>query len=136
MARSWLASSPLPSEYWWYGKLTTPHELMYKQKPDLRNLIPLFCVAYPKYKTKTNMDPQSCKAILVGKSDKTHALTFYHPATKQEITTSSYLLDETIPAGPTFNLPYEGGLFFNKFCENADDHRPPLYPPSSTVNIK
>ena len=52
MARSWLTSSMLPSEYWWYmlkratevsnyipikvnGTLSFPHELMYDTKPDV-----------------------------------------------------------------------------------------------------
>jgi len=102
MSRSWLASALLPSEFWWYAmkratevsnylpikinnSLTTPHELVYKQKADLRNLLPMFCVAYPKYKTNANTDIQSCKAILIGRSDKTHTYQFYHPSTKKII---------------------------------------------------
>jgi len=153
MARSWLISALLPSEFWWYalkratevsnymplklnGKLTTPHELVYQHKVDLRNIFPLFSVAYPKYKSKANTDAQSCKAILVGRSDHTHNLEFYHPPTKNIITTSTYQLDESMTAGPVFNLPFDGGLFINKYCEHNEKLRPPKFTPETTVYLQ
>ena len=153
MARSWLTSALLPSEFWWYAikravevsnyvpikidnKLTTPHEQVYHQKVDLRNLFPLFAVAYPRYKHKSSLDTQSCRAILVGRSNHTHSLEFYHPTTKRIITTSTYQLDETLIAGPVFNLPYDGGLYFNKYTEYNDITRPPQFTPETTVYIK
>jgi len=153
MARSWMLSSLLPSEFWWFalnratqvanyiplkinGKITTPHELAYKQKVDLRNLFPLFCVAYPNIKTNHTFNAQSVRAILVGKSTKTNCYEFYQPSTKSIITTPTYRLDESIPAGPAFNLPYDGGMYFNKYCESNAHIRPPAFPPESTVYVK
>ena len=153
MARSWLSSQLLPSEFWWYAikratevsnyipikvdnRLTTPHELLYGQKVDLRNIFPIFSVAYPRYITGNSTDIQTCKAILVGRSDKTHTFEFYHPRTKNIITTSKFKLDETLPTGPSFGLPYDGGLFFNRYCETNDHLRPPTFSPETTVFIK
>ena len=153
MARSWLATSLLPSDFWWFalkratevsnyiplkinGITTTPHQLTYNTKPDLRNLLPMFCVAYPKYKAENNTDMRTCKAILVGRSDRTHTYMFYHPNTKKIITTSECLLDERLPAGPAFNLPYDGGLFFTKYCEQNIKTRPPTFAPESRPYIK
>jgi hypothetical protein len=63
MARNWLASAELPSSFWYYavrraaevcnyfpykledGNYTTPFELVYKQKPDLRVLFRMFGLA-------------------------------------------------------------------------------------------
>jgi len=126
-----LASSLLPSEFWWFalrratdvsnylplklnGKLTTPHELVYDNKPDMRNLIPLFSsVAYPEYKSASSLDTHLCRATLVGRSGKKYALEFYHPSTKRIITTATYKLDPRhTTAGPEFGLSYDGGLLF------------------------
>jgi len=153
MARAWLVSSLLPSNFWWFAlkrateisnyipvrinsKLTTPHELVYKTKPDLRNLHPMFCVAYTSYKSDHSYDTQTVKTILVGRSDKTNSFLFYHPSTKQLITSARYKLDESLTSGPAFGLPYEGGLYFNKYTESPIDIRPPTYAPESTVFIK
>ena len=39
-------------------------------------------------------------------------------------------------AGPSFELPYDGGFHFNKYCEPSIQVRPPTYPPESTIFIK
>ena len=63
MARAWVNQHLLPTDFWYHairravevcnffpvtanGVLTTPYELIYNTKPDLRNLIPLFSIAY------------------------------------------------------------------------------------------
>ena len=63
MARAWLTSNLLPSQYWWWAmkrateisnylplkmdnQLITPHELVYGTKPDLRFRLPQFSIAY------------------------------------------------------------------------------------------
>ena len=63
MSRNWLRHSMLPTKYWFFAvkravevanimptkhnnTLTTPFELVYKQKPDYRTLLPMFSVAY------------------------------------------------------------------------------------------
>ena len=153
MARGWLVSSLLPSNFWWFAlkratevsnylpltinqKLTTPHEIVYKSKPDLRNLLPMFCVSYTSYKSDHSYHTQTVKTILVGRSDKTNAFLFYHPTTKQLITSSRYKLDESLVSGPAFGLSYEGGLYFNKYTESSINTRPPTYPPETSVYIQ
>jgi len=152
MSRSWMSSALLPSEFWWFAMkqatevsnyiplkldrhLTTPHQLVYKSKVDLRNLLPMFCVPYPKYKHASSTDIQSCKAILVGRSNTTHAYMFYHLPTKNIITTASYLLDKTLTAGPAFGLHYNGGIYFNKRNEHVINTRPPTFQPDTSAYI-
>lgn len=52
-------------------------------------------------------------------------MEFYHPPSKQLITSADYKLDVTKPPGPTFNLHYDGGIFFNLHNNDADMLRPP-----------
>ena len=154
MARSWMASALLPNSFWWFalkratevsnyipirvdGNLTTPHEIMYNQKPDLRNLLPMFCVAYTTYSSNHSYDSQTIRTILVGRSDKTNSYLFYHPKTKQLITSSRFKLDETLATGPAFGLKYDGGLYFNKYVDPTTQlTRPPTFSPETLAFIK
>jgi len=158
MARSWLSSALLPSEYWWFAikravevsnylpvrandQLTTPFELVYGHKPDLRLLIPLFSLAYVRRLRDSNtmrekMQSTALQCILVGKSTVSDGLEFYHPPSKQVITSSDYKLDLTKPAGQVFNLKYDGGIFFNLQNNDADTLRPPGIDINTTVYVK
>jgi len=154
MARSWMASALLPNSFWWFalkratevsnyipikvnGNLTTPHEIVYNQKPDLRNLLPMFCVAYTTYSSNHSYDSQTIRTILVGRSNKTNTYLFYHPKTKQLITSSRFKLDETLSTGPAFGLKYDGGLYFNKYMDPATQlTRPPTFSPETLAFIK
>ena len=153
MARSWLASSLLPNSFWWFalkratevsnyiplrvdGKITTPHQLVYGQKVDLRNIFPMFSVAYTSYKSAHSYDNQTVRTIVVGRSDHTNTLLFYHPSTKKILTSARYKLDERLAAGPTFNLQYDGGMHFSKYCDYNAQIQPPTFAPSTTVYVK
>ena len=156
MVRNWIASAMVPSSFWWHAvkratkvsnyisfevdnKLTTPHGLVYGKKVDMRNLFPLFAVAYIYCKTNDNQQSysiQSTKAILIGRSTITNTLQFYHPPTKSTIDTAMYKLDEDLIAGPVFGLPFDGGLHFNTYCSSNIRTRPPTYSPDSTVYYK
>jgi len=153
MARNWLTSSLLPSKFWWHalkratevsnyvplrinGRLTTPHQEVFHQKVDMRNIIPMFTVSYIDYKDQKTFNIQTTKAILIGKSNKSNILEFFHPPTNSIISSTMYKLDESLVAGPTFNLPYDGGFHFNKYCESNVKIRPPTYTPESYVYIK
>eukprot|EP00957_Ditylum_brightwellii_P018926 1423285-Ditylum_brightwellii.AAC.1 len=64
MVRNWLTSNYLPKQFWYFGmraaaqvanympiqtdegKWTTPFEIIYKTKPDWRNLVPMFSLSY------------------------------------------------------------------------------------------
>ena len=149
MARSWLTSALLPSNFWFYaikrtvetsnylpvtlnGIPTTPFELVHHHKPDIRALIPLFSIAYIDHPhTGTTATPtmssQSLRVILVGRSAHSTALEFYHPPTKQIYSSSVYKLDPTLASGPIFGLHYNGGLFFNTYHNEADLHIAPTF---------
>ena len=152
MARSWLASSLLPNKFWYFAlkraaevsnylpmkvdnKLTTPHELAYNVKPDLRNIFPLFSVAYVTQTDDHSYNNQTIRTILVGRSDKSNILQFYHPQTKKTISSARCTLDEALVAGPTFGLPYEGGLYVNKYCESTNINKAPTYKPQQKVKV-
>jgi len=96
----------------------------------------MFAVAYPSYPSKTSTDAQTCKAILIGKSNSSNAYEFYHPGTKNILTSSTFKIDERLAAGPAFKLPYDGGLYFTKYCEYNDAIRPPTHAPESYVYVQ
>ena len=96
MVRSWLATSLLLNKFWYHtlkratevsnylplkvnNILTTPHKLVYEQKPDLRNLFQLSALAYIPHKNQDSFNNQTIKTILIGGSDKFNTLLFYHP---------------------------------------------------------
>ena len=157
MARSWLASHLLPSSFWWWAlkratevsnylpirinnRFTTPFELTYGEKPDLRNLLQIFSVAYlTRYKdgniTRKNVHSHSIRAILVGRDTTSNAYLFYHPGTKRTLTSDDFTLDESLPSGPAFRLDYDGGLYFNRYTDFNDKLRPPPFLPQQQIFI-
>ena len=158
MARGWIASSLLPPTYWWFAfkravevsnylplklnnKYTTPHELVYKEKPNLQNLLPMFSVCYIRRKTNPdntklkNVESHSIAVILVGRSTVSNSPVFSHPHTKKLLTTDDYYVDESIPAGPTFDIAHSGGLNFNSYTEANVYIKPPTYKPTQTVYV-
>ena len=82
------------------------------------------------------MQGQSLRCIAVGRCTKSNGLTFYHPPTKQLLSSTDFVLDPTLASGPTFKLPYEGGIFFNTYSDMSEDLRPPAFPPESTAYMK
>ena len=157
MARAWLSSHLLPSKFWWYAlkrateisnyipikinnKITTPFELTYGIKPDLRFLLPMFSVAYlSRHRdgniTRKNTHSHSIRAILVGRDPSSTSFLFYHPGTQKTLTSDTFTIDETLPSGPAFRLEYDGGLYFNRYTDFNDKIRPPLFIPEQTVFI-
>ena len=122
MARAWLTSNLLSSKCWWWAlkrateisnyfpikinnQLTTPFELTYGIKPDLRNLLLLFSVAYlSRYRdgniSRKNVHSHSMRAILVGRDPTSNACLFYHPGTKRTLTSDDFTIDDSLPSGP------------------------------------
>ena len=158
MSRGWLTSNFLPTDFWWFAFkratevsnyvplkinniISTPHELAYKVKPDARNLFPMFAVAYVRRSRDAETDretfhSQSLCAIAVGRCNKSAQLLFYHPPTKQTISSDDFSLDETLCSGPVFGLKYDGGLYVDKYYDEAETFSPPTHAPSSMVFIK
>ena len=93
---------------------TSPYELLHNNKPNFRNLHPLFSVAYVKIFWdglihKKEELYQSIKAILVGIDPKLDEKLFYVPHTKSIIGSTDYDLDPSHPSSPVFGLIYDGG---------------------------
>ena len=42
---------------------------------------------------------------------------------KQVLDSADYCMDLTLPAGPVFDLKYNGGLFFDIYHNEADTHQ-------------
>ena len=157
MSRAWLATHLLPSKFWWWAlkrsietsnyvpikidnNITTPFFLVHHIKPDLRNLLPLFSVAYlTRYRDgnqkRQNMHSQTLRAILVGRDEKANAFKFFHPGTQRTIVSDRFRLDEVLTSGPTFGLNYDGGFYFNKYNDFNDQMRPPRFKPQQKVYI-
>jgi hypothetical protein len=157
MARNWLTSSQLPTDYWYFAikracevsnimptkvnsKLTTPYELVFQQKVDYRCLIPIFCTSYIKQHRKTGGSHKNkwlnrtLKCILVGKCPKSDSLLFYHPPSKQTLSCSEgYRFDTSTPSGPQFGEHYNGDFFFNTKSALSTVHRPPAHEENATV---
>ncbi len=161
MSRRWLKSSLLPSKYWYFAMkracevcnilptshikdvYTTPHELVYNEKPDFRQLFPLFSIAYIKQirqagHIKTKWEDQSLKCIVVGKCPDSNGLLFYHPPSKQVISCgTSYRFDPSIPAGPQFNERYDGNYYIcTQSTLESNLHQPPTHAQGSTKFVK
>jgi hypothetical protein len=160
MTRNWLTSSLLPTKYWYYGikraceisnilpaphvdELTTPHEMVFKQKVDYRQLFPMFSVAYIKYAregggVKDKWKSRSLKCIAVGSCNKSNGLLFYHPPSKQIITCGNgYHFDTFSPAGPQFSTErFDGNFVFSTQNVQSQIHQKPSHELDSTVFIK
>lgn len=67
-----------------------------------------------------NVESHSIAVILVGRSITANSSVFYHPHTKTLITTDDNMVDESIVAGPAFDIAYSGGCFStiapNRMC--------------------
>ena len=154
MARNWLRSAMLPRKYWYHAlkrackvcnmlplkqvdKITSPHELVYGQKLDYRNMLPMFSIAYINLPKDTSEGgkwrPQLLQCILMGKSHKSNAYLYYHPPTKQLISSAETVkYDLTRPAGPAFNEPYNHQFSINTQSSMEFLHKPPTH---ESINI-
>ena len=155
MSRSWLASSLLPTKFWFHAlkraaevsnylpltlndSLTTPFELVYKEKPDLRNLLPLFSVSYVRRSRDANTDrltfhSTSLRCLCLGRDDVSNQLEFFHPLTRQLLYSDDYIFDKNLCPGPTFNLDYDGGLYLNKYKDYQDEDNISPFPPNYSM---
>ena len=89
--------------------LTTPHELVYKTKPDYRQLFHLFSTAFfthtkDNVKARTNVQSYTMAGIAVGYSEIANGMEIYNPLTKELYTTSRFKLDEHHSMKTYFNI--------------------------------
>ena len=116
MARSWLLSNLMPTKLWFHALkraaevsnylpikidncLTSPFELVYKTKPDLRNLFPLFSVGYIRRSrdattNRLTFHSTLLRCICIGRDDTSKQLEFFHPPSRQLIYSDVYVLDK------------------------------------------
>ena len=158
MARQWLTSSLLPTSYWWFAikracevsniikashkkELISPYELVTGEKPDYRQLFPLFSVAYMKYAQEEKSagrkwKTQTLKVITVGSCPVSDALLFYHPPSKQLFTGGDgYKFDYFYPSGPQFDLVYDGAFIFTNQATMSNIHHIPTHEENKEVYI-
>ena len=80
-----------------------------------------------------NLHGRLLQFIFIGRSTVSNMAEFYHPPSKKIYSSALYKLDPTLAAGPVFKLPYDGGIFFNTYHNEAENHQPhithltPLY---------
>ena len=131
--RAYINDKQMPRSFWFWAikhasrtynifsiklnnTLTTPHELVYKTKPDYRQLFRLFSTTYFSHKkdnnkARTNIQAHTLAGIAVGWSDVANGLQVYNPITKELYTTSVFKIDKHNPTKLYFNLKYNGGMF-------------------------
>ena len=148
MARNYMAEHLLPPEFWYFaiaystqasnylpiktdvpGVLTTPFFEAYGEKPDYRNLSPLFSTSYVKiYESGEGptLVSQTIKAIIVGNDEKSDGKLFYNPSTKSLLGSSDYRLDTSHPSGPLFGLAYNGNFEFH-LLDDSLTSTPPCF---------
>ena len=109
MARAYVKDKLMPRSFWFWAirhasrihnifpvkhqdKLTTPHELVYKTKPDYRQLFRLFSTAFFTHskdgvKARSNIQSHTMAGIAIGYSDIANGMEIYNPLTKELYTT-------------------------------------------------
>ena len=155
MARNWLCQSLLPAKFWFFAlkrvceicnilptdhsdSITTPHQLVYREKVDYRCLFPLFSVAYIKEFRQNGhklnkWESHSLKCIVIGKCPQSDGLLFYHPPSKQVLTSATYKFDTFLPAGPQFNEKYDGTFVLNTMSDMEHIHVLPTHQQGETI---
>ena len=102
----------------------------------------MFSVAYVRRRKSDNdtklqnVENHSIAVILVGRSTVANSPIFYHPHTSKIITTDDYYLDETIPAGPAFDIACTSRIHFNSYAKQNIHLRPPTFKPTQDIYVK
>ena len=101
----------------------------------------MFSIAYidkprDNNSSRKSFHSQSLRVIVIGRSTTSNCVEFYHPPSKQVLTSADYRIDPTLAAGPTFNMNYDGGLFFNTYHNEADTHIMSTHALDTTVYVK
>ena len=84
--------------------------------------------------SRKNVHYHSICAILVGRDATAKAFLFYLPDTKRTLTSDDFIIDETLPSGPAFDLDYDGGLYFNIYTDYNDQLQPPIFTLSQQIS--
>jgi hypothetical protein len=144
MARAFITDMQMPCNYWYWalrqavqvanyvpcsvnGISSTPHELVYGVKPDLRVLFRMFSVGFFHHLRDGTQhrsgisDSKTMQGIALGRCRKSDGMLFLCPHNKQIYTSSDYKLDEGRNTPNTFDLKYDGGIFIGLY-----NHQSPI----------
>jgi hypothetical protein len=158
MARAFVTDMQMPRNYWYWalqqsvqvanyipcsveGISTTPHELVYGIKPDLRVLFRMFSVGFfrhlrdgPHHRSGIS-DSKTMQGIALGRCRKSDGMMFICPHNKQIYTSSDYKLDEGRSTPNTFNLRYDGGIFVGLYNHQSTNGSIEPYPEGTPVSF-
>jgi hypothetical protein len=144
MGCAFITDMQMPHQYWYWaltvaGISTTPHELVYGIKTDLRVLFRMFSVGFFCHLCDSNhhrsgiSESKSMQGITLGRCRKSDGMIFYCPHTKQLYTSSDYKLDEGTPN--TFNLRYDSGIFVRLYNPSSSTSSCEPYPEGTQVSF-
>jgi len=142
-----LASAELPASFWFYaaqrasevcnyfptklpcGTWSTPLELAYNVKPDLRVLFKPFSVAAVRRERQGDthlkkFDSQSISMILLGRCPNSTGLQFYNPRNGTFVSSVDYKIQPNITCGAHFGYKYQPGLFIYRLDESTSIFAP------------
>ena len=120
------------------GMKTSPLELVFGVRPDYSILVPLFAVTYFRHlkdgnSARDGMESRTMQAVLLGRSEKADGFILYSPHTKEFYVSSECKIDMKACTPTTFNLVYDGGLFFGLYDSSPVVEGVEPYPPGTTV---
>ncbi len=122
------------------GISTTPHELAYGVKPDLRVLFRMFSTGFFRHQRDGSQhcsgisDSKTMQGITLGSCWKSDGMLFYCPHNKQIYTSSDYKLDEGKNTPNTFNLHYDGGIFIGLYNNQSPNNSIKPFPEGTSVS--
>jgi len=142
MARNWLASAELPPSFWFYavrraaevcnyfpfqlenGLYSTPFEMAYSVKPDLRLLFKPFSLAAVRRErvgdeTLSKFSSQSIPMITLGRCPHSDGLQFFNPENGTIVSSIDYTIQPNITSGARFGYKYHAGTFIYRLDEST-----------------
>ena len=155
MCRSYITQYKMPRKYWWWalrhaaqvvnmlpcsvdGIKTSPLELVFGVRPDYSILVPIFAVTYFRHlrdgaRSRDGMESRVMQSILLGRSERADGYILYSPHTKEFYVSSECKIDQRSCTPTTFNLIYDGGIFFGLYDSSPVAQGVEPYPPGTTV---
>jgi hypothetical protein len=122
------------------GISTTPHELVYGIKPDLRVLFHPFSTGYLRHSRDGShhrsgiSEACSFQGIALGRCRKSDGMIFYSLHTKELYISSDYKLDGGRHTPNAFNWHYDGGIFIGLYNHKSPTTFEP-FPQGTSVSF-
>jgi hypothetical protein len=157
MARSLLAEAQMPKVFWFWAVreavqrmnlipveaptpevdatgaqlkvLTTPHELFYGVKPDLRILFPFGSIGYYHRPSdggrgkRKKFESKAFTGIALGRSDNANGMMFWNPTLSRFCVSADYKLDSERTLEAAFpDIRYDGGLYVRLYSNPTESN--------------